>query len=76
MDKFWDTEIGKIMSHGLHEHNTVLGQIARSRYYIEHKFDSLTKEQILIQINNIEEGKKKAQEAMDFIYEKLKALSI
>lgn len=70
---FWKTESGKIMSHGVHEHNSGMGYIINAVSFISEEFDSgkLTKESLDKYLDIILKGKIKSQDGMDYIYEKL-----
>lgn len=74
MTKFWDTEEGKILSHGIHEHSSGLGMIINELNYIEllTKKEKITKNDYEISFNRIKDGRNKCKEAMDYIYNKFK----
>lgn len=70
---FWKTESGKIMGHGVHEHNSGMGFIINAVSFIRQEFDSgeLTKENLDKYLDIILKGKKRSQDGIDYIYEKL-----
>lgn len=79
---FWHTKIGKILSYGIHEHNSGLGYIISSLKYVETlekqgdiviSFkDDKTKERYYKSMALIRSGKEKCKTSMDYIYTKLK----
>lgn len=79
MTKFWSTERGKVMGHGIHEFNSGAGVtnycLKDLKKFIESKED-LNKEEILKIFNSLEAAFKKQQEAVDYIYEKIKNLEV
>lgn len=71
-DQFWQTDMGKIFAHGIHEHNSALGKIgAKITLYKSGKYK---KEDEHFLINELQNDLKKAQDSMDFIYEKVRKL--
>lgn len=74
--KFWQTQNGKIISHGIHEHNGGLGLIVNNlellkRYLQE---EPLNKENIEYCIHRINTGKEKCMEGIDYIYTKFEEM--
>ena len=82
---FWKTPEGKIMSYGIHEHNSGLGYIINNLRYIElliekgHIEIKGTDENYMKDFNNsltkIREGKEKCKDSMDYVYTKIKELT-
>lgn len=81
---FWKTDEGKILSYGIHEHNSGLGYINNSisliKKLIERKQINITFKDIEIEdifnrnFKMLEEGKIKCKESVDYIYKEIKAL--
>tara|TARA_R110000850_G_scaffold34024_1_gene92221 strand:- start:30292 stop:30561 length:270 start_codon:yes stop_codon:yes gene_type:complete len=83
-DAFWKTPEGKILSYGIHEHNSGLGYINNSLSIIN---TLIEQGGIKIQFNDeesekwfnnslkrIKEGKVKCRKSMDYVYEEIKKL--
>lgn len=77
MKKFWDTEEGKILMHGIHDHshglqyiNSALNVIMRTIEYEE----ELDVEQLKKDLELIERGRDRCKESIDYIYKELKEL--
>lgn len=79
--RFWDTEEGKILAHGIHEHSRGMSYIINSVAIIKAlmmngsiKFEG--DDDSLAQFNKylelILEGKKVSKDSIDFIYTKFK----
>lgn len=82
---FWETKIGKILSHGIHEHNSGLGYIQNGKSLLMKEFklaqeDELSEIsfQILFDKNmaTIRKGQDKCKESIDYIYKNLKEQNI
>jgi hypothetical protein len=67
--RFWETDIGKVFAHGIHEHNSAIGLIkgAISLYRKGHYTGKGL-------ADAIETYTKKAQDSVDFIYTKTREL--
>lgn len=90
MDKFWNTDRGKILSYGIHEHNSGLGHISNSVSYIKNQIEQGTikivpnnenkriAENDLKNFNNcldrILKGREKCKDSMDYVYEEVKKI--
>jgi uncharacterized coiled-coil protein SlyX len=82
---FWKTPEGKIMSYGIHEHNSGLGHIINNLRYIElliekrHIEIKFNDEKYMKDFNDslvkIRQGKEKSKDAMDYVYTKIKELT-
>jgi len=67
---FYKTEVGKVLMHGIHEHNSAIGQINNLVKFIDHSLKNNldNKEEIEKSLDMILVAKKKAEESMDYIY--------
>lgn len=65
--KFWTTDLGKILSHGIHDHNSGLGIIVNYTSMIKKNPEKI--DEYLV---NILTGKKKCEESIDYIYTKIR----
>lgn len=70
--EFWKTDIGKILSYGIHEHNGAIslisGNIGLCKKYIELE----NTEKALECLERAKQAIKRANEGIDYIYIKLK----
>lgn len=71
-DQFWQTEMGKIFAHGIHEHNSALGKIGTKIAF--YKAGGYKVKDIPFLVNQLENDLKKAQDSIDFIYENVRKL--
>jgi len=73
---FWKTPVGKIFSHGIHEHNSGLGMIINYALFIErlNEKGELTDEKLKEYLQKIKDNKNKCEEAMDYVYTEIKKL--
>jgi len=74
--EFYNTEVGKILAHGIHEQNSSLGQISSCVYLLKSEKENgdLTNEEFLKYMDMIESAIKKNKDGMDYIYIKLKEI--
>ncbi len=74
--KFYETERGKIIHHGIHEHNggisILTGVLSLLKDSIE-KGKQISKEDLDQYIEFLEKGKKRCTDAIDYIYNEIKA---
>lgn len=76
-ERFWDVPEGKVMAHGIHEHNSGLSYIINSCTWLEKHIkinypEVASDEKAMKAIQNIRSGKEKCKEAMDYVYVKFK----
>lgn len=74
---FWKTPEGKIISHGIHEHNSGLGIINNYIRWFEYSLEKgiqHSKEEQLEVLARMRDGKVKCRESIDYIYIELKKL--
>jgi hypothetical protein len=77
MDKFWSTERGKIMAHGIHEHNGGLGLINGTTSLLEMYFKEdkkISKKEQARLIDCFKDSQKRCKESMDYVYNNIKKL--
>jgi hypothetical protein len=70
--KFWETDMGKIFAHGIHEHNSALGKVGTK--IALYKAGKYTLKDIPFLVNDLQNDLKKAQDSMDYIYENVRKL--
>jgi len=75
---FWKTPEGKILGHGIHEHNSGLGIISNYlkhlKYIIENDLEK-DKDDLLKVLESIEKARIRCRESMDYIYTNIKELN-
>ncbi len=73
---FLNTQVGKVLAHGIHEHNSGMGFIisAVNLINLEHENGTLTTEMLEKYLDIIIKGKIKSTEGIDYIYEQLKTI--
>lgn len=73
--KFSQTHNGKAIMYTIHEHGNGIGQIQMAQSLIKKKIDlgTLNNEFLLEMMEVISRGCKRSNEAVDFMYESLKA---
>lgn len=76
MDKFWNSEEGKIISHTIHEHNSAIGLISGTVYYLRKIKDDgeLLSDELEQRLDKIEEYLRRCKEAVDYAYKELKSI--
>jgi hydrogenase maturation factor HypE len=77
MEKFWKTEEGKIIMHGIHEHAHGLQYINSALNIIKRTIESdepIDLEELKKDLELIERGREKCKESIDYVYKKLKEL--
>jgi hypothetical protein len=84
MGEFWSTPTGKILSYGIHEHNSGLGYIVNSVSIIKKLInngsikldfeDKESEEYFNKSIDRILLGKVKCRKSIDYIYEEIKKI--
>lgn len=74
---FWKTPEGKILSHGIHEHNSGLGilqnYIKWFEYSLKNNIEHSKEEQLKV-LDSMKNAKTKCSESMDYVYEEIKKL--
>lgn len=73
--EFYQTEVGKVLAHGVHENNSSVGQIKNIIYLIRGAFDNgeyLTIGEMKQYLDMLESAAKKSQDGMDYVYENIK----
>ncbi len=73
---FYQTQVGRILAHGIHEHNSGMGFIVSAVNLIksEHESGTLTNEILEKYLDIIIKGKDKSTDGIDYIYEQLKSI--
>ena len=73
---FWKTDIGKILSYGIHEHSNALCMLQTSCSLIKIGIEkgTLTNTELLEYIDKIKAKGKTCAESIDYIYEQIKKL--
>ncbi len=73
---FYQTQVGNILAHGIHEHNSGMGFIVSAVNLIKSEQESgtLTKEMLEKYLDIIIKGKDKSTNGIDYIYEQLKTI--
>lgn len=77
MKKFWDTEEGKILMHGIHDHSHGLQYINSALSIIGRTLESegeLDVEELKKDLELIEKGRDKCKDSIDYIYKEIKEL--
>lgn len=74
--EFYNTEVGKILAHGVHENNSSAGQILGLSRIIreESRTKELSQEDLEKYLTMMETAVKKSQDGMDYVYSHIKAL--
>lgn len=73
---FFETEIGRIMSYTIHEHNGGIGGLINYIKFIEREVerDAPNKEQIKEYLQSMMDHQERCKEAMDYAYTRLREL--
>jgi hypothetical protein len=74
--KFYETERGKIIHHGIHEHNGGISILTASLGILKdmiEKDHQISKDELIQYIGFLEKGKKRCTDAIDYIYNEIKA---
>jgi hypothetical protein len=76
LNSFWKTDIGKILSYGVHEHVHGASKIQLCCSLILKQIENknLSEEDIVKYVNKIKEGAKTCSESIDYIYKQIKEL--
>ena len=73
---FWKTKIGKILSYGIHEHNSGLGYIVNNIKLLEKDLLSekpmFSKKEHKEMFESVRKGVEKSKKSIDYIYENIK----
>lgn len=74
---FIDTERGKVIFHGIHDHNGGMGIIGGTLSLIKNSLESgedIPKEVLLQYVDMMSKGIKRSQDSIDYIYSEIKRL--
>ena len=72
---FYETERGKIIHYGIHEHNGGISILTASLEILKDKIEKnheISKDDLIQYIGYLEKGKKKCMDAIDYIYKEIK----
>ena len=76
-NNFLNTESGRILYHGVHEHNSgitiIEGFLDILKYNTENDIQ-MSKEEILNYLSKIERGTKRCTDSIDYIYKEIKTM--
>jgi len=72
--RFWDTEEGKIVSYGMHEHGGATCNIGANIQLLQMRLEkgNLSNEELKDRLEKMSNSLKKADDAVDYIYTKFK----
>jgi hypothetical protein len=73
---FYETERGKIIHYGIHEHNSGISILTASLEILKDKIEKnhqISKDDLIQYIGYLEKGKKRCTDAIDYIYQEIKA---
>lgn len=71
-ESFMSTEPGAILYHGVHDHNSAMGQIKQSLDMIIDHINNGEIDQAKTYLEIIKKSVKKAEDSIDYIYSKIK----
>lgn len=79
--KFYQTDLGKIMGKGIHDHNSGIGLIASYITFIEWNIEkgkiviNEGKEELLKDLEHIKNARTRCRDSVDYMYSKIKEYS-